>query len=209
MSEREGRKFFFASGVPSGVVPHRWRRPCHRSCVRWVRHWAHHCYGDGQWARLSALYFGGAVRCDSDAFAAVKPVTRDPGHGMMSPIGTKVTSQLYSATSAFRGDCVVKLGRICRRGFSVSFDAALFVPASEAAAAARPQLQMMRQLRRTSCRQWRWMAQELGETAQVLRGRGEQHFVPGAAQAPQSKPVKPQDALHMRKSHLDLLALAA
>jgi hypothetical protein len=67
----------------------------------------------------------------------------------------------------------------------------------------------MRQLRRTSCRQWRWIAQELSETAQVLRGRGEQHFVPGAAQAPQSKPVKLQDALHMRKSHLNLLAPAA
>jgi len=26
---------FFASGDPSDVVPHRWRRPCHRSCVRW------------------------------------------------------------------------------------------------------------------------------------------------------------------------------
>jgi hypothetical protein len=52
------------------------------------------------------------------------------------------------------------------------------------------------------------MAQELGETAQVLRGRGEQHFVPGAVQAPQSKPVRPQDALHMRKSHLNLLAPA-
>jgi hypothetical protein len=47
------------------------------SCVRWVRHRARHCCGDGQWARLSVLYFGGAVRCDSDAFAAVKPVTRD------------------------------------------------------------------------------------------------------------------------------------
>ena len=68
---------FFASGDPSGVVPHRWRRPCHRSCVRWVRHRARHCYGDGQWARLSVLYFGGAVRSDSDAFAAAKPVTRD------------------------------------------------------------------------------------------------------------------------------------
>jgi hypothetical protein len=78
MSEREGRKFFFfASGDPTGVVPHRWRRPCHRSCVRWVRHRARHCCGDGQWARLSVLYFGGAVRRDSDAFAAVKPVTPD------------------------------------------------------------------------------------------------------------------------------------
>ena len=63
-------------------------RPCHRSCVRWVRHRARHCYGDDRWARL-ILYFGSAVRCDSDAFAAVKP--RDPGHGMMSPIGTKRT----------------------------------------------------------------------------------------------------------------------
>jgi hypothetical protein len=53
------------------------------------------------------------------------------------------------------------------------------------------------------------MAEELGEAAQVLRRRGEQHLVPGAAQAPQSKPVEPEDALHVRKSHLDLLAFAA
>ena len=50
---------------------------------------------------------------------------------------------------------------------------------------------------------------ELGEPPQVLRGCGEQDLVPGAAQASQSKPVEPEDALHMRKSHLDLLALAA
>jgi hypothetical protein len=78
MSEREGRKFFFllqaflaglflivgvavaieaaSGGYGIGLVI---------------------VYGDGQWARLSVLYFGGAVRCDSDAFAAVKPVTRD------------------------------------------------------------------------------------------------------------------------------------
>jgi hypothetical protein len=40
-------------------------------------------------------------------------------------------------------------------------------------------------------------------------GLGKQHFVPDAAQAPQPKPVEPENSLHMRKSHLDLLALAA
>jgi hypothetical protein len=52
------------------------------------------------------------------------------------------------------------------------------------------------------------MTQELGETAQVLGGSDEQHFVTGAAQALQLKLVKPQDALHMGKSHFDFLALA-
>jgi hypothetical protein len=57
--------------------------------------------------------------------------------------------------------------------------------------------------------QWRWPAKELDEPAQVLRGCGEQNLVPRAAQASQAKPVEPEDALHMRKSHLDLFALAA
>ncbi len=65
-------------------------------------------------------------------------------------------------------------------------------------------------LRRTNgCRQWRWSAEELDEPLQVLRGSGEQNLVSCAAQAPQSKPVEPQDALHMGKSHLDLLTFAA
>jgi hypothetical protein len=53
------------------------------------------------------------------------------------------------------------------------------------------------------------MAEKLGERPQVLRGSCKQHFVPDAAQAPQPKPVEPENSLHMRKSHLDLLALAA
>src|ERR1700689_248330 len=57
--------------------------------------------------------------------------------------------------------------------------------------------------RRSGCRHWRWTLDELDEPPQVLRGCGEQYFVPDAAQAAQSKPVEPQDALHMRKSHLD------
>ena len=78
MSEREGRKFFFLLqailaalflivGVALAI----------EAASGGLRHRARHCYGDSQWARLSVLYFGGAVRCDSDAFAAVKPVTRD------------------------------------------------------------------------------------------------------------------------------------
>ena len=53
------------------------------------------------------------------------------------------------------------------------------------------------------------MAEKLGEPPEVLRGSCKQHFVPDAAQAPQPKPVEPENSLHMRKSHLDLLALAA
>src|SRR5215469_3332018 len=64
-------------------------------------------------------------------------------------------------------------------------------------------------LRRTSRRQWWRTANELDEPPQVLRGCGEQHLVSCAAQASQSKPVQPENALHMRKSHLDLLAFAA
>ena len=50
---------------------------------------------------------------------------------------------------------------------------------------------------------------ELDEPPQVLRGCGEQNLVPRAAQASQPKPVEPEDAFHVRKSHRDLFALAA
>ena len=91
-----------------------------------------------------------------------------------------------------------------------NFYLALFALPNEAVAAVTHQLQrLMRQLRRTSSCRWRWTAQKFGEPPQVLRGRSKQDLVPDAAQAPQSKPVEPQDALHMRKSHLDLLAFAA
>src|SRR5215468_962322 len=49
----------------------------------------------------------------------------------------------------------------------------------------------------------------LGELSQVLGGGDEQNLVTGAAQAPQPEPVQLQDALHVRKQHLDFLALAA
>src|SRR6516164_11581252 len=51
-------------------------------------------------------------------------------------------------------------------------------------------------LRRTSRRrQWWRTANELDEPPQVLRGCGEQHLVSRAAQASQSKPVQPENAL--------------
>jgi len=52
-------------------------------------------------------------------------------------------------------------------------------------------------------------AEQLGKPPQVLRGCGEYHLLLGTAQAPQPEPVEFQDALHMRKPHLDLLSLAA
>ena len=111
----------------------------------------------------------------------------------------------------FRGDCVAKLGWIYQPGVVCIFCRALFRCADERVAASPHRYQRLtHQLRRTSNhRQWRWTAKELDEPPQVLRGCGEQHLVPDAAQAAQSKSVEPEDALHMSKSHLDLLALAA
>ena len=43
--------------------------------------------------------------------------------------------------------------------------------------------------------EWRCTAEELGKPPQVLRGSGEQDLVPRAAQATQSKPIEPEDAL--------------
>ena len=83
-----------------------------------------------------------------------------------------------------------------------------FVALSPLGAAASTHRRLTRQLCGTGLRrQWRWP--ELDEPPQVLRGRGEQDLVPRAAQASQPKPVEPEDALHMRKSHLDLFALPA
>jgi hypothetical protein len=42
------------------------------------------------------------------------------------------------------------------------------------------------------------MAEKLGEPPQVLRGSCKQHFVPDAAQAPQPKPVEPENPFHVR-----------
>ena len=59
------------------------------------------------------------------------------------------------------------------------------------------------------CERRRGTAEELDQPPQVLRRRSEQHLIPGTTQASQSKPVEPEDALHVRKPHLDLLALPA
>src|SRR5205807_5308281 len=106
-------------------------------------------------------------------------------------------------------DSVAKLGCICPRGVVCIFCGGLFRCPDEGAAASTHRYQRLtHQLRWTGHRQWRWTAKKLDEPPQVLRGCGEQNLVPRAGQASQSKPVEPEDALHMRKSHLDLLALA-
>ena len=51
--------------------------------------------------------------------------------------------------------------------------------------------------------------EKFGEPSQVLRGCSEQHLVLDSAQAAQPKSIELQDALHVGKSHLDLLAFAA
>jgi hypothetical protein len=53
------------------------------------------------------------------------------------------------------------------------------------------------------------MAEKLGQPPQVLSSCCQEHFVSDAAQAPQPEPVEPENALHVRKSRLDLLALTA
>ena len=65
-------------------------------------------------------------------------------------------------------------------------------------------------LRRANrCPGWWGATEKLGEPSKVLCGCREQDFVSDAAQAPQPEPVEPENALHVRKSHLNLLALAA
>ena len=64
-------------------------------------------------------------------------------------------------------------------------------------------------IRSTAWRHRWWPSDILSELSQVLSGGDEQNLVAGAAQAPQPEPVELQDALHVGKQHLDLLALSA
>ena len=63
--------------------------------------------------------------------------------------------------------------------------------------------------RTDECGRWRWAAAELDEAPQVLSGCGQQHLISDPAQASQPQPVELEDALHMRKLHLDLFAFPA
>jgi hypothetical protein len=60
-----------------------------------------------------------------------------------------------------------------------------------------------------SSQSWRGTPEKLGQPPQILRCCCEQHLVSGTSQAPQPKSVEPENPFHMRKSHLDLLPLAA
>jgi hypothetical protein len=83
-------------------------------------------------------------------------------------------------------------------------------PDEGAAGATHRRHLLTHQLRRTGRRSdWRRTAEELDETPQVLRGCSEQHLILYSAQAAQPKSIELQDALHVGKSHFDLLAFAA
>src|SRR5580704_6405151 len=99
-------------------------------------------------------------------------------------------------------DCIAKLRCICRGCHFVALSPL-------GAAASTPPTPDAPAMRDRPARAANGGGRELDEPPQVLRGRGEQDLVPRAAQASQPKPVEPEDALHMRKSHLDLFALAA
>ena len=102
-------------------------------------------------------------------------------------------------------DCVAKLGRSRLHSLVRNFSRPL-VCASLVSAA----VPIRGYLREASSSQWwRGTAEKLGQPPQILRRCCEQHFVSGTTQTPQPKSVEPENAFHMRKSHLDLLALAA
>ena len=54
-----------------------------------------------------------------------------------------------------------------------------------------------------------WSRNERREAPQILSDGSQNKLVLGASWATKPKPTKPQDALQVRKPHLDLLALAA
>src|SRR5499427_7487098 len=124
----------------------------------------------------------------------------------MSGPGTTRTSSLRGQKSALDRSVLqnssmardASLGASARRGL-LALPPSLWSPAAVA-------------LRLRNAGDWRsrgWSLDVLGELSQVLGGGDEQNLVAGTAQAPQPEPVQLQDALHVRKQHLDFLALAA
>jgi hypothetical protein len=84
------------------------------------------------------------------------------------------------------------------------------LPWRELGFGASPSLGLTPLLRWASDCKWWWStAEQLDEAPQVLRGRGQKDLIFGSAQTTQSKSVEPEDTLHMREPHLDLLALPA
>ena len=59
------------------------------------------------------------------------------------------------------------------------------------------------------CDRWWRTTEEFGQPPEVLCHCGQQDFIFSAAQTSQSKPIEFENALHMGKPHLDLLALPA
>src|SRR4051794_7314875 len=105
----------------------------------------------------------------------------------------------------FRGDCVAELGWSRLQSLVMSFSRPLVCALSlPAAVPIRGCL-----CKASSTQRRRGTTEKLGEPPQVLRGCCKQYFVSDSTQAPEPEPVEPEIALHMRKSHLNFLALAA
>ena len=107
-------------------------------------------------------------------------------------------------------DSVAKLVCFWRPVWAVSFCyTSVPLPIKGVATSTHRYQCLTQRLRRASSCERRWgTAEQFDESFQVLRGCGEQHLVPGTAQSSQTEPVEPEDALHMCKPHLNLLALS-
>ena len=132
-------------------------------------------------------------------------------HPVRAIVGVLDLSWVYSELSpAFGGNVLQNSVAFATRARLWIFAVSLSRTPVEGVSGSTRRHRHLTRLRRASSYDRRWgTAEELNEPPQVLRGCGEQHLVPRAAQASQSKPVKPENALHMCKSHLHLFAFAA
>jgi hypothetical protein len=70
-----------------------------------------------------------------------------------------------------------------------------------------PTLRAPRYLRKTHLCDRRWSDNELGKPAEVLRDCCQCELELGTARPTQSQTIEPQDALEMRKQHLNALSV--
>lgn len=122
-----------------------------------------------------------------------------------SAIGTKLKCRPVQRMSADDEDSVAKLVGVRLKSLVVGFNQ----PRCLRSPLFRLQCPFGRLCWASCLQRCGGTVEKFGEPPQVLRGCCKQYFVPDAAQAPQAEPVEPENALHVRKSHLNLLALAA
>jgi hypothetical protein len=126
--------------------------------------------------------------------------------GVFTQPGSFATFSIPPGDVGYFFDCVAKLDRFC----AAELGYRLIRLCAESILRRSRRFTAAHLLRRTGdWHQWWRPAEELDEAPQVLSGCGQQHLIFNPTQASQPQAVELEDALHMRKLHLDFFALPA